>query len=757
MKLLKLFLLLPFLAYNQNFNFSGNLFSDKTKEPIAGAIVKFNNKERLVVTNLNGVFKIKSESNKIEITCVGYATSVFYLHNGNNTLYLTPNIEVLNKVILKNTLKSSGSKVVSGQIVLDEGYIENAPVTLGEKDVFKVLQLTPGVQQGSEGQSGLLVRGGNQGMNLVYIDEVYLHNSSHLGGLFSLINSDFVQKITFFKTSFDASYGGRISSVTNVDTKNNFNNFFLKGSLGLITSKLTLGIPIKEIRTKVLVSGRRTYLDLIQPLFENSIDTENENSALGKGKSYFFYDYLIKTSTRLNKKHEINFLYYNTVDKYTDTDGIDKSNSSWQNNIYGFNWKYKLNSTFRNEFYVSKSDYQLNFKGAFFPIDFKVSSFYKQNTIKNQILIRKNKHFIKVGIEYKQIENLPKKLNASQNNIDYDIPNQEKYSYAFTSLYIDDKFRLTDNLNLKLGLRKTFFNLKESSIFKDYSNSVLEPRISVNYEFKEDEYLKFAYQDLYQFIHQSHIASYSTPVDFFIPSQNNLKPQRGFQYSFSYARDLENLNLEIAVYYKKVKNYSEFVNGSINTLFLENIYDDIITGELNSKGIEFSTSFRFSDKLKGNLNYTFSKTEARFKELNKGNRFPVIFDRPHNINMGLNYDLNKKIELGTNFIFTSGQNFTPPIDIRIVDETPIITYGERNSVRYPSYHRMDVFVSYLFRNTEKYNSKLSLTLYNIYNRQNPFFIKYLVGDFEESSEGVKAEVETLFPFVPSISWSFSFQ
>lgn len=758
MNFIKFFLFIPLLVFSQKATFYGNVFSLKTNQPLEEVVVKYNNGKDFVLTDREGRFELISKTNLVELHFTGYKSSFFTLKNNrDNKLYLDLEIEYLSKIELKNTQKSSGSKVVSGQIVFDEDYIENAPVTLGEKDVFKILQLTPGVQQGSEGQSGLLVRGGNQGMNLIYIDGIYLHNSSHLGGLFSLINSDFVQKLTFSKTSFDASYGGRLSSITNIKTKNNFDNFFVKGNLGLITSKITTGIPLKFINTKILLSGRRTYLDFIQPLFENRINNDNENSALGKGKSYYFYDYLIKSTSKLNKNNELNFLVYNTADTYKDTDGINVSSSKWQNNVYGFNLKYRLNSQIRNEFYMSKSDYKLGFNASFFPIFFDIQSNYNHFSVKDQVLIRKKNHFIKAGIEFKNINNLPKKLIAKQGETSFDVSNQNNYKYNFTSVFIDDKITLNDKLKLKLGLRRTFFSLQKSSIFSDYNKAVLEPRFSVNYEFKEAQYLKFAYQDLYQFVHQSQIASYSTPIDFFIPSHKNLKPQRGFQYSASYARDLDFINFEISAYYKKINNYAEFLKGSVNTLFLENIYDDVVSGELNAGGLELSANIKFTDKLNGNLNYTLSKTKAKFDELNNGNSFPVVFDRPNNLNMALNYKWSKKLKLGMNFIFKDGQKFTPPKDIRIIDEEPIITFGERNSERYPSYHRMDLFATYNLKNNNRYTSNISLTLYNIYNRKNPFFINYVVGDFNESTEGVEVDIETLFPFIPTINWSFSFK
>jgi len=617
-------------------------------------------------------------------------------------------------VIQINSIKSSISKTVSGQIEYSEKQIESTPLTLGEQDIYKLIQTTPGVQLGSEGQSGLLVRGGNGGMNLNYIDGVYLHNTSHVGGMFSLINADFIQHLTFNKAGFDASYGGRLSSVTSLKTKHHFKKFFVKGAVGLVTSKVTSGIPIKKLNTNLLVSGRRTYFDLIQPLFINQIG--NKNTVFGAGKKYFFYDYLIKTYTKINNQHQVNFIHYNTKDQYENKSDIDNNQAAWQNSLYGLNWKSKLTKHLKNKLYVSQSTYKLNFKGQLYPIEFDLQSFYKTQTIKDILHFKTKKLTLETGVELERTKVLPKALEASIEDSTFDIPNQETYQFLNTSFFIDNKYKFSDRLKVKLGIRYTRFSIKASNVFNAYHKGVFEPRLSANYELKPEEYLKISYQNLYQFTHQSTISSYSTPIDFFIPSHQNLTPQHGQQFSLSYGKELDFGNVEIALYHKKVQNYTEFIQGSINTLFIENIYEDVVSGILKSSGIEFSTNLNISDRLNGNLSYTFSSTKAQFEDLNNGKPFSVIFDRPHNLNTSLHYNWNKKAKIGLNFVLASGQKFTPPEQIT-----------------------------------------LNLTLYNLYNRKNPFFVNYDTGSLVNATQGVTTNIETLFPFLPTLSWIFSFK
>ena len=662
--------------------------------------------------------------------------------------------ESLKEVSLRSK-KTGASKVVSGEIELTEKEIDNTPITLGERDIFKWIQRTPGVQQGSEGQSGLLVRGGNSGMNLTFLDGIYLHNSSHLGGIFSLINSDFVQKLKFHKSGFDAQFGGRLSSVTEVTTKTNFKDFFVKSSVGLLTSKITLGVPLKTLDSKLLISGRRTYLDLIQPLFLN--DVGNETTALGEGKSYFFYDYLIKSQSNLGDKNQLDLLYYETKDQYTNDNEAINTQSHWQNSIYGMHFKSNLNRNLKNDFFLSKSQYQLFFSGFFHPINYDLTSNYQKIEIKDRVKLKLDQHRVSGGVSFEQIQNLPKLFTANIEDNAFEIANQQSFQYSYLNFFLDDEFEPFEDLKFKIGLRYSNFNIKASTLFNTYQNGVFEPRLSVNYEFKDQEYVKFSYQNLNQFEHQSFISTYSTPIDFFLPSHQDLKPQKVNQWSLSYAKVRALYDFEISPYYKTIDHYTEFLQGSLNTLFLENLYDDIVAGNLFSYGVEFSTAFKINHKLNGNLNYTFSRTKAKFNDVNNGAYFPVVFDRPHNLNTSLNYKWSSKIDLGMSFIFTSGQNFTPPEFIRIIDGTPIITFGQRNSRRYPNYHRLDLYANVVLKKTVKKSSKLNFTLYNVYNRKNPFFITYNVGGFEQSMDGVRSEIETLFPLIPTITWIYSYK
>jgi hypothetical protein len=192
-------------------------------------------------------------------------------------------------------------------------------------------------------------------------------------------------------------------------------------------------------------------------------------------------------------------------------------------------------------------------------------------------------------------------------------------------------------------------------------------------------------------------------------------------------------------------------------LFSNDIYGDISVGTLTSYGAEFSMKYQ-KKQLKANLSYAYSKSKAQFDELNDGLQFPVAFDRPHNFNILLNYQVNKRLTLGTLFLLTSGQTYTPAKDIRIINEEAIITFSDRNSYRYPAYHRLDFSATYLLKENKRWSSKMNVTLYNVYNRKNPFYIRYNVsGSAEENFIESSAVVETLFPFIPTLSWIFNYK
>ncbi len=671
--------------------------------------------------------------------------SLFFLTiNAQKKSLITPDSEKLDTVLLSNTkqLKSSDSR--TGVTVYTQKDLKKYPSLFGEVDVLKVLQLSSGVQAGTEGQSSMVVRGGNNSMNLFYIDGIYLHNTSHLGGVFNYFNSDYISSVSFYKSGFKAAHGSRLSSVTAIKTKKELSDNRVVGSLGLLAAKATTSIDLKKIKTKILVSGRRTYLDILNGFLSE------KNSLLGEGKQYYFYDYLIKSETRLTKKNTVSFSVFDSEDLYKDVSESRNLSINWRNTLLGATWKYRFSSKISNSFQVSKSFYKIRNKVNAFPFQYNFLSKYDVSQISNNIKLKLDKHKIEFGVQLKRIDNTPKNVAANIFNEPPLVLKNEVFTIDDTSLYVDEKWSIKDNFTLNLGARLT--NYKNKSFTKWF----LEPRISAHYAFKDDNAFKIGFQSLQQYMHQATVNTLNLPLDYFLPSTKNLPFQKGNQFSVGYFYDTTNFSFELGSYYKKVTNFSTFKNGSLNNLFNNNIYADVVLGTFDSYGLETSIKFEYK-KISSIFNYTYSKTNASFNEINDGKKFPTVFDRPHNTNFTLNYNLNKRWSFGGLFVFTSGRNYTPVKDLRVISEFIILNFDQKNSARLPSYHRLDVSVNYKFRPRKKFKSSLNLTVYNLYNNQNIFFVNTNIsGNFDDRRFLVEKTNQTLFPILPTLTWNFSF-
>lgn len=660
----------------------------------------------------------------------------------------TISVEQLDEVVIDSQIKLKSKEPSLDKIEFSKENLKNSISFLGAQDPVKLIQLTSGIQSGAEGQSGFLVRGGNPSMNLVYLDDIYLHNLSHIGGFFPLLNSDFIQKMTFYKGGFAAEDGGRLSSITHIQSKNNLGDARVSGSIGLLSAKAIVTFKIPKLKTSVLISGRRTFLELI-----NAAMGKNA-SVLGDGKSYYFYDYLIKIQTRINSKHRVSFTNFNTQDTYESNENKNQLNFGWKNELLGLAWNYNSFHRFKNKLSISSSKFKLSSRVVNFPFDYSFQSKFDVQSIKNKSSVSVKNHDLNFGIQLHQIDNTPKNVSANiLGETQIDIVNDNNFKLLETSFFAQDLWKLKDNLSVSTGLRLTNYQYKKEEIYKKW---YLEPRVNFNYEFKKNNALKLSYQYVRQYLHQTRVTTFSLPIDYYLPSRSDLPFQKNSQISVGYVFDRKNISGDVTFYHKKINNYSEFKNGALNNLFNSNLYNDVVIGMLNSYGIETHVDFRFK-KLKGAVNYTFSRTQAKFDEINKGRRFPVVFDRPHNFNLSLSYQVNKKMSLNSLFVFTSGQNYTPVKDLRVINEFLILNFGTKNSIRFPSYHRLDLGLNYQLKNTKKFKSSLNFTLYNAYNRQNAFYLNQEVaGSIEEGNFTIDSFYESLFPIIPSLTWNFSF-
>ncbi|MFB9055290.1 carboxypeptidase-like regulatory domain-containing protein [Mariniflexile ostreae] len=720
-------------------------------EPVQDVSVRLININKGAYSDENGVFTLDnvSDTDILVLSKIGYATISITVRDVEEDVYLSPEFSALKEVVIRSFSSSQLKRTVPDQIYFSQKDIERLPFILGEKDVIKLIQYTPGVQQATEGQSGLLVRGGNGSMNLTLLDNIYLHNTAHLGGLFSAINSDFVESLEFSKAGFDAAHGGRLSSITDIKTLKSADTTYFEGSIGLLSAKLTGNIKLNK-KNSLLVSGRRTYLEMFKPLFGD------DNSILGKNKNYFLYDFLTKHTLKLSKKSNIETTLYMTHDNFKDQTKGRNRRLKWGNVLLGTTLRHQFSSVLSSQTTISNSFYEFSFSDNDFPFNYNATSTFNVFSLKHHFLWDRSAYLLKTGAEYNKNKTLPKQVEASVDSTPLVVLNQETYHYDDVSVFGDLELPVTDKIKLKMGLRWATFFAKANALLEANVFTSLEPRISIKYQILDDQAFKFSYQRLEQFVHQASISSFSLPADFFVISSNTLRPQAVNQVSLGYAYEENGLQINSGLYFKNVSHYTEFENGSVNNLFSNNIYNDILTGKFNSYGLEVSVNKKVNSlTVQGAI--TLSKTRAQFDGINQGNYFPATFDRPININTIMHYRLNNRLELGALFLFTSGQNYTRPLDIRVIDEKPILNFGAKNGARFPNYHRLDLSCTYAFKKKERWSSKLNLTLYNVYNNKNPFQIYFTTeGAADDTFIEITENKDTLFPFLPTVNWVFSF-
>ena len=766
----KFFLFILILGFSlnsigQSNVFKGKVLDAKSSKALDGANIYFYHSKKGLISNLNGEFSIslRLEQDSVIISYLGYTTQTLAISKNTYTIIkLEPQDLVLEEAVVEveyNPIKNTQS----GEIKLNSRQIEKLPLIMGERDIIKTLQFVPGVQAGKEGQTGLFIRGGNSSMNLFLIDDIYIHNISHLGGFFSAINSDIISNLTFVRSGIPAYYGGRLSSVTAIETNPSTEKIEMKGGIGTVSSQLDIKIPIEKINTNIQLSGRRTYFDLIQPFFRS----KDENSILNKDISTSFYDGFIKTETKFNPKNRVSLIYFRTRDNFYDIGTEDERVMTWGNDIFGIEWKHIFSRKFYSKIKISNSNYRYNFSGQDFPYNYSILSKINVSSVKNTYHLSKNNQHFTFGLEYNYTIDLPKEVSATLNNQPLEFENSGNFYSHNASLFISDEISFTEKLKAIIGLRLSSFlhigPYYDYSSNKQFKNNEpvksflgLEPRLNFNYMLNSSSSLKLSYHRIFQYFHQASLSTFSLPVDFYYPSSTRAKPQESNQISLGFNKIIKGFDISLETYYNRISNLSEFKNGSVNNLFNDDMYSDIVFGIAQSVGLELSIHKKWKE-LTGILSYALSKSVSKFSELNGGEWFPSTFDRPHNLNCLLSYSLNKKWSFSATFIFTSGQNFTPPSDIRIINEMPVINYSKKNSVRYPNYHRADISVSYQLRAKKLRESMLNLTIYNIYNNKNPFLINYKInGGYDEKSINITPSITTLFPFLPTLSWRFKF-
>ncbi len=768
-----LFVLSPHsLAAQQKYTISGYVEDADSGEKLIAATVFDLRSQQGTVTNTYGFFSLTLAADSVELlfSYVGYEGQklTFYLDEDMQLNMKLSQGKLLQEVeVVAERVDRIERNTQMSQTTVPVEQIKKLPALMGEVDIFKTLQLLPGVQSGGEGQTGLYVRGGSPDQNLVLLDGVPIYNVAHVLGIFSVFNADAIRNVTLTKGGFPARYGGRLSSVLEINMKEgNLNEWHGEGAIGLISSKITLEGPLSKGKTSVLLSARRTYVDIIARPIIKSVARQNQLEVKPK---LYFYDLNFKLQHRLNDKHRIYASFYSGSDvfffSYLDNAFGGSSEFSggvnWGNIISALRWNWQLSSKLFANTTLTFSDYNIDITSELKEVYADETSAFSAKYVSGiqdfagkidfDYLPLPN-HYIRFGASAIRHTYRPGALTIEaefdQERFDTLLGTQNLYSWEYAA-YIEDDFR-KNRFSANIGLHASFFQVGNTS----YPS--LQPRIGVRYMLTDKLALKASYSQMQQFVNLLTSEALSLPTDLWVPSTERVKPQKAWQAAIGMAQTLRNdWEVSIEAYYKEMDNVLSFREGASFLLGLEGDWQDKITqGSGQAYGAELLIQKKFG-RLSGWLGYTLSWNWRQFDEINGGKRFPFRYDRRHDISLVGTYELNDRITLSGAWIYGTGNAVTLPIYQYRAGPTVIETLGEKNAFRMSDYHRLDVSISF-FKKKKRYERRWVFGAYNLYNHNNPYFI---ISTTEFSSTGgitrVFKEISIL-PIIPHFSWQFKF-
>jgi len=773
----------------QKATISGMVKDAENGETIANAYVFLKdtlskNAPIVTLTNASGFYSITVEKGTylLNVTYFGYKQIAEKITITSN---LKKNIEIEHSVFVTNEVVVTGQAANRNVTSVDVGKMEMKieaikamPAFMGEVDILKSIQLLPGIQSGSEGNSGFYVRGGNADQNLVLLDEATIYNPGHLFGFFSIFNADAVKNVEILKSGMPANYGGRLASIVDIYQKEgNMKNYELDGGIGIIFSRFTLQGPIKKNKASFIISGRRTYIDwLIQPFLKKDSPF--------KGAKFYFYDLNAKFNIIINDKHRIYVggYYGNDVYGFKSKNGNVNALFSWGNGATSIRWNYIISPKLFLNTSGMFSDYRFSTEMKQGIYNFGISSGVRDYSLKSELTFLPNpNHNIKFGIHYIFHTFFPSdyKVEAGQNN-NLTLPQSKPFYANELAIYANDEWNIVKWLKINYGLRYTHFShignftryllddgmqvvdsilYKSGQIAKQFNNA--EPRLAARFLLDTNTSVKVSYTMNYQYLHQISMATVSLPTDVWMPSTTFIKPQVGHQVSLGVFKNFNKDMFEtyIDAYYKQMNNLTEYKDG-LDFSSLQVNPDQILTqGKGYSWGIEFFLQ-KNRGWFTGFVGYTLSYTKRQFSTLNNQNWFWAKYDRRHDVSISLNFEvIRNKLSIAAVWVFASGNTMTIPVGYYFFNGNLITEYSERNAYRLPPYHRLDLSVTWNIVKRNHFETSLNFSIYNVYNRKNPFFIFYetttnFTIDPPVFDMTTKAYKMSLFPIIPSINWNF---
>lgn len=789
------FLMICFQVFTQTperFTVSGYVKEEGSGETLIGVNIYMPDYQAGTVTNNYGFYSVtfsSADSVRIVFSYVGFTPETVTLDLRKNielNIDLRSGVSLDEVTVTADHAEKLSESVRMSSIKVPVSQIKNVPTLLGEKDVMKVLQLMPGIQKGSEGSSGLYVRGGGPDQNLIILDDAIVYNVSHLFGFFSLFNGDALKSIELTKGGFPARYGGRLSSVLEMNMKEgNKEEWHGEGGIGLISSRMTLEGPILKDKSSILLSARRTYADIIlRPIMKVMEDME------GTDAGYYFYDLNAKINYDFGRKNKLYLSGYFGKDKFfikykdPEQEYNEKAGLQWGNATGTLRWNHLFNSKFFSNTSLVFSDYK-------FGITYRYKSknedenYYAEYysgirdlSLKYDIdYIPAPSHWIKAGGIVISHRFTPSVFIEVGESVNFNKRQEDQANGLESGIYIEDTWQPLQNIKINGGLRFSHFLAQKEQYH------IFEPRLSAAWRFRNDFALKASYASMSQYIHMISMTGISLPTDLWVPTTDRVKPQQSRQVALGAVKDISvpEMSFSIEGYYKTMNNVLGYKEGATFLEFDEenpleediSWEDNVTSGKAWSYGLEFLVHKK-AGRFSGWIGYTLSWTQMQFESLNFGRKFYAKYDRRHDISLVGSFKLNDHITLSGTWVYGTGNAVTMPTSVYSAPMHPRIyidgydnlnsyhpnyivkDYSEKNNYRMAPYHRLDLGIQ--FHKEKKWGERIwEISVYNVYNRKNPFFYQVRYGYVPSSGRSFTLLKQiSLFPIIPSFSYSFKF-
>jgi len=781
------------LHAQQKFTLSGTVSEAISNESLIGVTIAISELKTGTSTNEYGFYSITLPEGQYQVvvTYLGFQEVVRTINLNKNLkqdFNLTEKAEELEEVVVTEEVERLDIRKPQMSVTsLAAKTIKQIPVVLGEADVIKSLILLPGVTSAGEASSGFNVRGGAADQNLILLDEATVFNSSHLFGFFSVFNPDAIKDVKLFKGGIPARYGGRVSSVLEIFQKEgNSKELKVSGGIGAVASRLLVEGPIQKDRTAFLIGGRASYAHLFLEL-------------AGEDNKAYFYDLNAKINHKINENNSIFLSGYFGRDLFNVS---DRFVNVYGNAVGNFRWNHLFSDKLFSNLSLIYSDYyyglELDFVG--FEWNSGIQNFNLKYDLKHYL---NDKFQLNYGINSIYYVFNPGKIvpNSPDSGI---LEEQLTKKYANeNAAYVDVEHQISENLSIEYGLRMSQFNRfgqdelyvyennnpvefdpftlvyreaepidsinsSRSETLKSFVN--LEPRISVSYNFKENNSIKASYTRLAQYLHLLSNTSSPTPLDVWTPSGPFVEPQLLDQFALGYFRNVKDgaYTIETETFYKDIQNRIDYIDGA-NLIANNAIEQVILNGQARAYGLEFLIR-KNTGRLKGWLAYTLSRSEQRTPGrdlnidsgrsnletgINLGDWYSTPYDKTHDLSLYGSFDLNDKWNFNANFIYQTGQPTNYPIGQFEFEGVNVPYYGLRNKERLPDYHRLDIsaILTPKRNRRKKIQSEWVFSIYNVYSRKNAASINFRENEDTGRNEAIRTSI---FGIIPSVTYNFKF-